>query len=93
MVGPSTSQIVQGLRIDGVEPIDHVLRRDALLFRRHGDRCPVLVRPRDHQDTAAFGTFVPVLDVGWQVATGDVSKVQRAVGVRPCHANEDVVGG
>jgi len=64
-------------------------RFDAFLVGPHRDGRAVSVAPRHHQHPVAPEPVVAGEDVGRQVRARDVAQVQRAVGVGPCHGDED----
>ena len=87
---PSAAKSNQGIPVRFVKFIDHLLRLNVLRFCSDRDWRPVLIRTGHHQHSIAQCSLKPVLNVRWKVASCDVSEVQRPVGVRPGHANQDV---
>ena len=87
---PSAAKSNQGIPVRFVKFIDNLLRLNVLRFCSDRDWCPVLIRTGHHQHSVAQCSLKPVFDVRWEVASCDVSEVQRPVGVRPGHANQDV---
>ena len=69
------------------------LRRDALLLGLDQDRCPVLVRARDHQHVVARHAHVAAVDVRGDAEPGDMSDVAGAVRVGPRDGREDAGHG
>ena len=91
--GPTATEVQQRFEIDFMVFINDLLRGDALCFGGHGDGCAMFIRARNHQHAVAHGPFESVLDVGRQIATCNVTEMERAVSVGPCNANKDVFSG
>ncbi len=75
-------------RVDRVEPGGELGRGGARLLRRDQDRCPVHVRPGDHQHLVVAEPVEPGEDVGGDVRAREVPEMLGSVGVRPRHPDE-----
>ena len=82
---------VPGVEDGLVELGDYFGRRSAFVVGAHGDRRTVGVGTGDHGDAASANAVIASEDVGGQVGAAELSMVDRAVGIGPCHADENVV--
>ena len=87
------AHVLYRLAVDCVIVHCHLLRSLALLLSRDCNRGTMHIAPADHQDLVSLESVVTGKDVGWQVATGHMAKMQWPVSVRPSHAHQDVFHG
>jgi hypothetical protein len=59
------------------------------LFGFNSNGCTVLVRARDHQYFVAFKAVVAGEDIRRKVGPGNLTNMQRAVGIRPGDPDEN----
>ena len=83
------AQLLPRFQEHAVVAFDHFFGGNAFLVGPDGDGSAVGVAARHHEDVVALHAVIAGEDVGAQVATGDVTQVQRTVGVRPSHGDEN----
>ena len=86
------AQALPGIQKLRVIAIQDDVGRDAFLVGAYGDGRAMGVGAGHHQDFVALHAVVTGENIGGQIAAGDVSHVQGAVGVGPGDANENSLG-
>ena len=85
---PEPPQVVAN---DLVVAVGELTRRDSFLVRGHHDRRAVLVGAADHQHVVAPQPVVPGEDVRGDAEARHVADVSRAVRIRPCDRDQDLL--
>ncbi|MBA7687112.1 hypothetical protein ES703_95572 [subsurface metagenome] len=85
----SNAQLLPAVEELYLVKIGNLRRVLPFLLGFNGYRSTVLVRAGYHQYFIAFDTMVAGKDIRRQIASGNLSQVQRAVGIRPGDPDEN----
>jgi len=72
---PADAEALPGIEKFVVEPRGYVSGSATFLFGANGDRRPVQIAARDHEDVVAGGAVVPGEDVCREVGADDLADV------------------
>ena len=86
--GEVDAQVLDGLLVDAMVALGHLLRSGLLLLGPDGDGRSMHVRAGDHEDLISLERVIFCEYVRGQEGTGHMSEMKRAVGVGPSNADQ-----